>query len=64
MFCYFLLNSDRKCPSPGHIAMKSSAHNRPSGKTVSETTEQEDTGSTSPCKKPVLCDVKEKKAPG
>ncbi|KAK2516497.1 L3mbtl3 [Columba guinea] len=56
--------NDRKCPSPGHVAMKSSAHNRPSGKTVSETTEQEDTESTSPSKKPVLCDVKEKKAPG
>ncbi|XP_064912995.1 lethal(3)malignant brain tumor-like protein 3 isoform X1 [Columba livia] len=56
--------NDRKCPSPGHIAMKSSAHNRPSGKTVSDTTEQEDTESTSPSKKPVLCDVKEKKAPG
>ncbi|XP_065690232.1 lethal(3)malignant brain tumor-like protein 3 isoform X2 [Patagioenas fasciata] len=56
--------NDRKCPSPGHVAMKSSAHNRPSGKTVSETTEQEDPDSTSPCKKLVLCDVKEKKAPG
>ncbi|XP_065487286.1 lethal(3)malignant brain tumor-like protein 3 isoform X6 [Caloenas nicobarica] len=56
--------NDRKCPSPGHVAMKSSAHNRPSGKTVSETTEQEHTESTSPCKKPVLCDVKEKAAPG
>ncbi|NXW93235.1 LMBL3 protein, partial [Alopecoenas beccarii] len=56
--------NDRKCPSPGHIAMKSSAHNRPSGKTVSETNEQEDTENASPCKKPVLCDMKEKKAPG
>ncbi|NWQ73864.1 LMBL3 protein, partial [Columbina picui] len=55
--------NDRKCPSPGHGAMKSSTHNRPSGKTVSETIEPEGTESTSPCKKPVLCDVKEKKAP-
>ncbi|XP_075604175.1 lethal(3)malignant brain tumor-like protein 3 isoform X2 [Balearica regulorum gibbericeps] len=56
--------NDRKCPSPGHISMKSSAHNRSSGKTVSETTKLEDAESKSPCKKPLLCDVKEKKAPG
>ncbi|KAM7119095.1 lethal(3)malignant brain tumor-like protein 3 isoform 2-T2 [Ciconia maguari] len=56
--------NDRKCPSPGHIGMKSSAHNRSSGKTVPETTKQEDSESQSPCKKPLLCDVKEKKAPG
>ncbi|NXF64562.1 LMBL3 protein, partial [Ciccaba nigrolineata] len=55
---------DRKCPSPGHISTKSSAHNRSSGKTVLETTKQEDAESKSPCKKPLLCDVKEKKAPG
>ncbi|XP_072711942.1 lethal(3)malignant brain tumor-like protein 3 isoform X3 [Ciconia boyciana] len=56
--------NDRKCPSPGHIGMKSSAHNRSSGKTLPETTKQEDSESQSPCKKPLLCDVKEKKAPG
>ncbi|NWU50292.1 LMBL3 protein, partial [Dromas ardeola] len=56
--------NDRKCPSPGHIGMKSSAHNRSSGKTVPETTKEEDAESKSPCKKPLLCDVKEKKAPG
>ncbi|KAM6083869.1 lethal(3)malignant brain tumor-like protein 3 isoform 1-T7 [Theristicus caerulescens] len=56
--------NDRKCPSPGHVGMKSSAHNRSSGKTVPETTKQEDAESKSPCKKPLLCDVKEKKAPG
>ncbi|CAM9896597.1 unnamed protein product [Bubo scandiacus] len=56
--------NDRKCPSPGHISTKSSAHNRSSGKTVLETTKQEDAESKSPCKKPLLCDVKEKKAPG
>ncbi|NXN18606.1 LMBL3 protein, partial [Indicator maculatus] len=55
----------RKCPSPGHVAVKSSAHSRPpSGKTAAETTKQEDAESKSPCKKPLLCDVKEKKAPG
>ncbi|NXL50808.1 LMBL3 protein, partial [Podilymbus podiceps] len=56
--------NDRKCPSPGHVGVKSSAHSRSSGKTVSETTKQEDAESKSPCKKPLLCDVKEKKAPG
>ncbi|XP_074752396.1 lethal(3)malignant brain tumor-like protein 3 isoform X2 [Athene noctua] len=56
--------NDRKCPSPGHISTKSSAHNRSSGKTVLETTKQEDAESKSPCKKPLLYDVKEKKAPG
>ncbi|XP_009459034.1 PREDICTED: lethal(3)malignant brain tumor-like protein 3 [Nipponia nippon] len=56
--------NDRKCPSPSHVGMKSSAHNRSSGKTVPETTKQEDAESKSPCKKPLLCDVKEKKAPG
>ncbi|NXW44586.1 LMBL3 protein, partial [Nyctiprogne leucopyga] len=56
--------SDRKCPSPGHVGMKSSAHNRSSGKTLPETTKQEDAESKSPCKKPLLCDVKEKKPPG
>ncbi|KAM6127025.1 lethal(3)malignant brain tumor-like protein 3 [Pterocles gutturalis] len=55
--------NDGKCPSPGHIGMKSSAHSQSSGKTVSETTKQEDAESKS-CKKPLLCDVKEKKAPG
>ncbi|NXL38425.1 LMBL3 protein, partial [Glaucidium brasilianum] len=59
-----VISSDRKCPSPGHISTKSSAHNRSSGKTVLETTKQEDAESKSPCKKPLLCDVKEKKAPG
>ncbi|XP_010181800.1 PREDICTED: lethal(3)malignant brain tumor-like protein 3, partial [Mesitornis unicolor] len=54
--------NDSKCPSPGHVGMKSSAHNRLSGKSVLETTE-EDAESKSPCKKPLLCDVKEKKAP-
>ncbi|XP_059683818.1 lethal(3)malignant brain tumor-like protein 3 [Gavia stellata] len=56
--------NDRKCPSPGHVGMKSSAHNQSSGKTVPETTKQEDAESKSPCKKPLLCDVKEKAAPG
>ncbi|XP_074891789.1 lethal(3)malignant brain tumor-like protein 3 isoform X5 [Buteo buteo] len=56
--------NDRKCPSPGHVGMKSSAHNRSSGKTGPETTKQEDAESKSPSKKPLLCDVKEKKAPG
>ncbi|NXY69215.1 LMBL3 protein, partial [Glareola pratincola] len=56
--------NDRKCPSPGHLGMKSSAHNRSSGKAVPETTKEEDAESKSPCKKPLLCDVKEKKAPG
>ncbi|KAM4679999.1 lethal(3)malignant brain tumor-like protein 3 isoform 3-T4 [Amazona ochrocephala] len=56
--------NDRKCPSPGHIGMKSSAHNRSSGKTVLETTKLEEAESKFPCKKPLLCDVKEKKAPG
>ncbi|XP_038032679.1 lethal(3)malignant brain tumor-like protein 3 isoform X2 [Anas platyrhynchos] len=59
-----VINSDRKCPSPGHIGAKSSVHNRSSAKTVSETTKQEDRESTSPCKKPpLLCDMKEKKPP-
>ncbi|XP_042748590.1 lethal(3)malignant brain tumor-like protein 3 isoform X3 [Lagopus leucura] len=56
--------NDRKCPSPGHIGTKSVSHNRSSGKTVSETTKQEDRKSASPCKKPQSCDVKEKKPPG
>ncbi|KAM6365838.1 lethal(3)malignant brain tumor-like protein 3 isoform 2-T4 [Alca torda] len=56
--------NDRKCPSPGHVGVKSSAHNRSSGKTVPETTKEEDAESKSPCKKPLLCDTKEKKAPG
>ncbi|NWW18782.1 LMBL3 protein, partial [Falcunculus frontatus] len=56
--------NDRKCPSPSHIGMKSSPHNRPSGKTVPESTRLEDAESKSPCKKPLLCNVKEKKAPG
>ncbi|NWH32007.1 LMBL3 protein, partial [Chloropsis hardwickii] len=56
--------NDRKCPSPGHVGMKSSPHNRPSGKTVQETTKLEDAENKSPCKKPLLCNVKEKKAPG
>ncbi|XP_071405161.1 lethal(3)malignant brain tumor-like protein 3 isoform X1 [Pithys albifrons albifrons] len=56
--------NDRKCPSPGHVGMKSSAHNRVSGKTGPETTKLEDAESRSPCKKPLLCNVKEKKAPG
>ncbi|NXG03488.1 LMBL3 protein, partial [Sakesphorus luctuosus] len=56
--------NDRKCPSPGHVGMKSSAHNRLSGKTGPETTKLEDAESRSPCKKPLLCNVKEKKAPG
>ncbi|XP_061846667.1 lethal(3)malignant brain tumor-like protein 3 isoform X1 [Colius striatus] len=56
--------NDRKCPSPGHVGVKSSPHNRSSGKTVPETTKQEDVESNSPCKKPLLCDVKEKKTPG
>ncbi|NXC92960.1 LMBL3 protein, partial [Certhia familiaris] len=56
--------NDRKCPSPGHVGMKSSPQNRPSGKTVPETTKLEDTENKSPCKKPLLCNVKEKKAPG
>ncbi|NXQ20855.1 LMBL3 protein, partial [Peucedramus taeniatus] len=54
----------KKCPSPGHVGMKSSPHNRPSGKTVPETTKLEDAENKSPCKKPLLCNVKEKKAPG
>ncbi|NXC48480.1 LMBL3 protein, partial [Penelope pileata] len=58
------ITNDRKCPSPGHISGKSSVHNRSSGKTVSETTKQEDRESASPCKKSLLCDVKEKKTPG
>ncbi|XP_019375839.1 PREDICTED: lethal(3)malignant brain tumor-like protein 3 isoform X1 [Gavialis gangeticus] len=53
--------NDRKCPSPGHTGSKSSAHNRLSGKSVLETTKEEDTESKSPCKKPPLCDAKEKK---
>ncbi|NWV73062.1 LMBL3 protein, partial [Dasyornis broadbenti] len=56
--------NDRKCPSPGHVAMKSSPPNRPSGKTVPETTKLDDAESKSPCKKPLSCYVKEKKAPG
>ncbi|XP_014119171.1 PREDICTED: lethal(3)malignant brain tumor-like protein 3 isoform X2 [Pseudopodoces humilis] len=56
--------NDRKCPSPGHVGMKSSPHNRPSGKTVPEATKLEDAENKSPCKKPLLCSVKEKKAPG
>ncbi|NXY18126.1 LMBL3 protein, partial [Atrichornis clamosus] len=56
--------NDRKCPSPGHVGMKSSAPNRQSGKTVPETTKLEDAENKSPCKKPLLCNVKEKKAPG
>ncbi|NXL92432.1 LMBL3 protein, partial [Alectura lathami] len=56
--------NDRKCPSPGHTGAKSSVHNRSSGKTVSETPKQEDNESASPCKKPLSCDVKEKKPPG
>ncbi|KAM6433242.1 lethal(3)malignant brain tumor-like protein 3 [Rhynochetos jubatus] len=56
--------NDRKSPSPCHGGMKSSGHNRSSGKTLSETTKQEEAESKSPCKKPLLCDVKEKKAPG
>ncbi|XP_008942570.1 PREDICTED: lethal(3)malignant brain tumor-like protein 3, partial [Merops nubicus] len=56
--------NERKCPSPGHVGMKSSAHNQTSGKTLPETVKQEDAESKSPCKKPLLCDVKEKKAPG
>uniref|UniRef100_A0A8B9QJX6 L3MBTL histone methyl-lysine binding protein 3 n=1 Tax=Apteryx owenii TaxID=8824 RepID=A0A8B9QJX6_APTOW len=56
--------SDRKCPSPGHIGMKSPAHNRSSGKSVSEMIKQEDPESKSPCRKPLLCDVKEKKPSG
>ncbi|NXB73029.1 LMBL3 protein, partial [Donacobius atricapilla] len=55
--------NDRKCPSPG-AGMKSSPHNRPSGKTVPETTKLEDVENKSPCKKPLLCNVKEKKTPG
>ncbi|XP_059698098.1 lethal(3)malignant brain tumor-like protein 3 isoform X3 [Haemorhous mexicanus] len=56
--------NDRKCPSPGHVGMKSSPHNRPSGKTGSETTKLDDAENKSPCKKPLFCSVKEKKAPG
>ncbi|NXD83443.1 LMBL3 protein, partial [Halcyon senegalensis] len=56
--------NDRKCPSPGHVGVKSSAHNRSSGKTVLETVKHEDAESKSPCKKPLLSDVKEKKVPG
>uniref|UniRef100_A0A8C3JN01 L3MBTL histone methyl-lysine binding protein 3 n=1 Tax=Calidris pygmaea TaxID=425635 RepID=A0A8C3JN01_9CHAR len=56
--------NDRNCPSPGPVGMKSSAHNRSSGKTVPETTKEEDAESQSPCKNPLLCDVKEKKGPG
>ncbi|XP_071597063.1 lethal(3)malignant brain tumor-like protein 3 isoform X5 [Heliangelus exortis] len=56
--------NERKCPSPAHVGMKSSAHHRSSGKTVPETAKQEDAESKSPCKKTLLCDVKEKKAPG
>ncbi|XP_068794367.1 lethal(3)malignant brain tumor-like protein 3 isoform X3 [Struthio camelus] len=56
--------SDGKCPSPGHTGMKSPAHNRSSGKSVSEMIKQEDTESKSPCRKPLLCDVKEKKPSG
>ncbi|NXK97062.1 LMBL3 protein, partial [Formicarius rufipectus] len=56
--------NDRKCPSPGHVGMKSTAHNRPPGKTGPETTKLEDAENKSPCKKPLLCNVKEKKAPG
>ncbi|XP_064026208.1 lethal(3)malignant brain tumor-like protein 3 isoform X2 [Pogoniulus pusillus] len=59
------LINDRKCPSPGHAAVKPSAHNQaPPGKPVAETTRQEDAESRSPCRKPLLCDLKEKKAPG
>ncbi|NXI45937.1 LMBL3 protein, partial [Galbula dea] len=54
----------KKCPSPALVGVKSSAPNRSSGKTVAETTKQEDAESKSPCKNPLLCDVKEKKAPG
>ncbi|NXR56911.1 LMBL3 protein, partial [Hippolais icterina] len=54
----------KKCPSPGHVGMKSSPHNRPSGKIVPESTKLEDAENKSPCKKPLLCNVKEKKAPG
>ncbi|XP_054030028.1 lethal(3)malignant brain tumor-like protein 3 [Dryobates pubescens] len=59
------LTNDRKCPSPGHPAMKPSAHSRPpAGKTAAETTKQEEAESKSPCKKPPLSDGKDKKAPG
>ncbi|XP_067402835.1 lethal(3)malignant brain tumor-like protein 3 isoform X2 [Emydura macquarii macquarii] len=53
--------NDRKCPSPGHTGSKSSAHNRSSGKSVSETTKQEDTECKSPCKESLLYDAKDKK---
>ncbi|XP_043366868.1 lethal(3)malignant brain tumor-like protein 3 isoform X1 [Dermochelys coriacea] len=53
--------NDRKCPSPGHTGSKSSAHNRSSGKTVSEMTKQEDTENKPPCKELLLCDAKDKK---
>ncbi|NXM76947.1 LMBL3 protein, partial [Serilophus lunatus] len=56
--------NDRKCPSPGHVGMKSSAHNRPSGKNGPETTKLEEAENKSPCKKPLLCNAKEKKALG
>ncbi|NXJ72138.1 LMBL3 protein, partial [Rostratula benghalensis] len=54
----------RKCPSPGHGGMRSTPQNRSSGKTLPETTKEEDGERKSPCKNPPLCDVKEKKAPG
>ncbi|XP_025976152.2 lethal(3)malignant brain tumor-like protein 3 isoform X7 [Dromaius novaehollandiae] len=56
--------SDKKCPSPGHIGMKSPAHNQSSGKPVSEMIKQEDPESKSPLRKPLFCDVKEKKPSG
>ncbi|NXN97123.1 LMBL3 protein, partial [Rhinopomastus cyanomelas] len=56
--------NDTKCPSPGHVGVKSSAHNRSSGKTVLETMKQEDGESEFPCKMLPLCDVKEQKALG
>ncbi|KAM8810197.1 LOW QUALITY PROTEIN: lethal(3)malignant brain tumor-like protein 3 [Eudromia elegans] len=54
--------SDRKCPSPGHIGMKSPVHNL-SGKFLSEMIKQEDPEGKSPCRKSLLRDVKEKKPP-
>ncbi|NXE48977.1 LMBL3 protein, partial [Casuarius casuarius] len=56
--------SDRKCPSPGHIGMKSPAHNQSSEKPVSEMIKQEDPESKTPLRKPLFCDVKEKKPSG
>ncbi|XP_074844875.1 lethal(3)malignant brain tumor-like protein 3 isoform X3 [Carettochelys insculpta] len=57
-----VISSDGKCPSPGHTASRSSALSRSCGKSVSESTKQEDTEHKSPCKELLLCDAKDKKS--